>query len=115
MFKCAFATDIYQIRNRLGLGQIDPAVEKSAPAELARLGHPGAGGNRESEHAADDIWAAVTVKFDDVLAREARRTGHHDAHRVVDSRAGPGVANLAQAKPPGARRGRTDRMPQDRG
>ena len=30
----------------------------------------------------------MTVEFHYILAREARRTGHHDAHRAVDDGAG---------------------------
>jgi hypothetical protein len=34
LLKRAFATNVYQVRDRLGLGQIDAPVQKRATAEL---------------------------------------------------------------------------------
>src|SRR5271156_2571122 len=98
LLKRTLATYIYQISDRLGLGQVHAPVQERAPAELARLGHPGPGSHRQTQHPADDIWPSMTMEFRDVLARETRRTGHRDAHGAVDDSAALRVTNLPEAQ-----------------
>ena len=75
-----------EVGDRLGLGQIELAVEKSAAGELAWLGEPQAERRERLHHRGEHGPAAVQMQFGDVLASHAARRRGTTAparHRAV--------------------------------
>jgi hypothetical protein len=70
-----------EVRDRLGLHQVDLAAEHRALGELARLRHQRAQAHRGAHHALDDQRAAVQRQFHQVVAGERvrRRVADGDA------------------------------------
>src|SRR5579859_5105744 len=103
----AFAARGDQIGDRLSLGKVDAAVEKGTAAELAGVGVARAGGHRERDNAADQVDAAMAMKFGNVFTGETLRPRHRDTEGAVDGRAGLGVADFAEIEPSRDGRSRT--------
>ena len=57
-----------QIRDRLGLQEIEPAIEHCAPSELAGKGWPATGGDAGGEHTTRHGVAAVRRQLQHILA-----------------------------------------------
>ena len=91
-----FGLGVDQIGQRLGLDQIELAVEKGAAREFARFGMADAikAGDR-LQHLAGDGAAAMDMEFGDVLAGKAVRTREKQHQAVVDQRS-VGRPELAQ-------------------
>jgi hypothetical protein len=89
-----------QVVETLGLGEIEFSIFERAAGELARLGRPHILECRERcEQGRQHRAAAMDVKFRDVLAGRARRSGKPQYHRIVDRLPG-GVAQQGPRRQP---------------
>ena len=70
-----------QIGDRFRLHQVDPAVQKRAQRELARLGEPRAGVDRGLHDRAQHDRAAVRAQLDDIVAGVGMRRGEDMSRR----------------------------------
>ena len=77
----AFAARVDEIEDALGLRQVELAVEKRPPRELAVLREPCARLKHQPQRAPRRETPAVTVDLCHVLARETVRTRHEDRER----------------------------------
>ena len=68
----------------LGLGEVEPAVQKGALGELARPGLPGPGGEERLERGAQHDGGAVALQFGGVLAGVAVRRAADGAQAEVE-------------------------------
>ena len=73
-----------QIRDGLGLGEVDAAIEESAPRELAGLGQARAAGQRGIEHELGRQQSAMAGNLHRVFSRECPRRAQHRDHHLVD-------------------------------
>ena len=82
-----------EVRHRLGLDEIDLALQKGPPGELAGSRGQRPRIRRRLEDGLDHRGAAVAVEFRHVLAGERSRLPHQDGHPLVDHlAAGPDEA-----------------------
>ena len=84
-----------QVRNRFGLNEVHPAVQKGAPRELARPGRRSAAIDQEPQDRAEREGAAVAVNLGDVLARVGVRAGHNRQETLVEDFARLRVRHMA--------------------
>ncbi|MPM97681.1 hypothetical protein SDC9_144858 [bioreactor metagenome] len=113
----AVAAGADQIADRLGLRQVELAVDEGAQGEFAGLGAPRPAGQHRRHGPAHRHHAAVAMEFDDILAGVARRSRHVDRQRgfagIADAPkahpAGPGGGKGAFAVPDGV--GNGQRLP----
>ena len=75
-----------QIGDRLGLRQIDPAVEERPQRELPRLGETRSTRGSRGDDRAQHDRAAVCAELDDVVARVRMRGGKESGDDVIDGR-----------------------------
>ena len=74
----------HQVRDGLGLGKVQAAIEEGAQGEFARAGGAGAGGQQAVQHAAQGHRAAVAAEFGHVLAGVGAWAGHEEQQGLVD-------------------------------
>ena len=74
----------HQVRDGLGLGQVQAAVEEGAEGEFARAGGAGAGGQQAVQYAAQGNRAAVAAQLGNVLAGVRAWTRHEEQQGLVD-------------------------------
>jgi hypothetical protein len=77
---------VHQIGDRLGLRQVDPAVEKATQREFAGLGQPSAALGRRGHDGPQNHGAPVRAQLDDILPCVRVRAGKIRDHRVIDRR-----------------------------
>ena len=73
-----------KIGDRLGLGQVELAVEEGAAGEFAGLGEPQTEPAQRPRDRGQHRTAAVQVEFGDILAGGAARSGKPQQQPVVD-------------------------------
>ena len=78
-----FRARMDQVRDGLGLREVNAAVEKGALGEFARLGQPRAGGEQRVEHQLGGQQSAVAGNFHRVLARECARGAQDGQENLV--------------------------------
>jgi len=88
-----------EVADRFGLGKIDAAVEEGTAAEFSGLGDPCSLGCGQRDDFADQVNAAMTVEFGDILAGQAPGPGHQHTHRAVERFTVLGISNFTQLKP----------------
>jgi hypothetical protein len=81
-----------EVGDRLGLREVELAVEKRAPRKFAGLGKPQPEASQRRDQRRDDRAAGVDLKFGDVFAGGAARRGEPQYDRVIDRLAATGVA-----------------------
>ena len=94
-----------KIEDRLGLGEIELAVKKSAPRELPRLGGTGASVQNGAQYAPRRDETAVALNFDGVLSGVAVRRAHYQEKHFVEGLIGRNDAsvNKGAGRSPGGR------------
>ena len=75
------------VRDRLGLCEIELVVEERPPGELARLGETGAELEAAPQEHLQDHRAAVALELEDVLGGVRVRRGKVEGDAIVDRRA----------------------------
>ena len=84
-----------EIGDRLGLGQVELAVQKRAAGELARLGEPQPEAGQHLDNSGEHGAAAMQMKFGDILAGSAIRRREPQHQPVVERFAGRRVGEPA--------------------
>ena len=74
----------HQVRDGLGLGQVQAAVEECPQGEFARARRTGAGGQQAVQYAAQGNRAAVAAQLGYVLAGVRAWTRHEEQQGLVD-------------------------------
>ena len=77
----------HELRDTLGLGEVEAAVEEGAQRELPRGGEAAARGEAEVQHTLRRHAAAVAVHLDDIFARVGARAQHRQQQDLVDGAA----------------------------
>ena len=99
-----FGARVDQIRDGLGLREVNATVEKRAARELARFGQTRAVGEQRVEHEFCRQQSAVAGNFDRVFAREcARRAQDGEQHFINDFFVANDFAELNCVRRRGAR------------
>jgi hypothetical protein len=75
-----------QVRDRLGLDEVDPTVQKGPLAELAGTGGTGAKLEGATQQEVHHDRPAVSLKLEDILAREGVGCGKKERNSLVDLR-----------------------------
>ncbi len=78
------------VDHRLGLGQIDAAIEEGPLGEFAGGGENGAAGENEFEDTLENQEAAVAMDLDDIFAGIGVGRGHKDGEDFIDDLAAIG-------------------------
>jgi len=86
------------VRDRLGLAEIDPVVQKRPLREFARLGQARAGMDNLGQGRLEDQRVPVAVNFQDVLAGVGLRLFHEGGEDFVENPARSGGNDAAVAK-----------------
>ena len=73
-----------QVRNSLGLGQIEFAMLEGPPRELSGLGQPQAQARKALEESVDHGGTAVNLEFSHILARVTSRRREPEDQAAVD-------------------------------
>ena len=81
-----------EIGDRLGLGQIELAVQKSAAGELAGLGEPQAHSAERRHDCRQHATAAMQLQFGDIFAGNAVRRREPQRQAVIQILAALGIA-----------------------
>ena len=80
----AFAARRDDIGHRFDRGQVDPAVEKGAPAEFSALRDPRPLVQREADHPPHQKRPAMALQLHHVLAGQTAGRAHHHCQRAID-------------------------------
>ena len=73
-----------EIHHRLGLGQVELAVEEGPLGELARTGHAGTGLKHRGQHTRGDQRSPMAADLDKILARVAAGVAEDREQHLVD-------------------------------
>ena len=90
-----------QVAHRLGLRQVDTAVQEGAHGELAGLGQPGATGQSELDHPPQHYRRAVAGNLDYIVGGVGMRLGEVGDDHLVEALARFRLDQHAEACPSG--------------
>ncbi len=93
-----------QVRDRLRLRQVQPAIEEGAAGEFARLGASRAGSEKRIEDLARHEDTAVTGDFHHILPRKRARRAHDRQEHLIDPATLPDNVAVMNAVTGGLRR-----------
>ena len=92
-----------EVGHRLGLGQIELAVEEGAAGEFSGLGEAQAAPAECRDDRGQHGAAAMQVQFRDILAGDAVGSGEPQRQPVIDALAGIGIAHPHMPREPSRR------------